>query len=277
MSQFAAMSAPAWLDELPLAPGPPWHAMGTRALEERDWLVVDGDRDEQLAYKRDLLAAHHDVVAVARPGSEAAASEAAALVGAPDLEAAALRVQEDLCVLVRRDDRWCLDAGVVCFPSMWRLADKLGRPMAEVHGPVPAYADELADRVDRFLDRLERPAWRRNWFVHDSPELHLPEPPPPHAAPAVPEGLWLRSERQTLRPLPASGGILFAIRTQQVPLAVVAERPDVAARMAEAMAAWSPELVAYRGAAAWRDAVVRWLSRSGPPGRSDRPEPAPSR
>jgi hypothetical protein len=273
MSQFAAMVAPAWLDELPLAPGPPWHAMGTRALDEPAWPAPD---PAELRYRAELLRDHHDVVAAARPGSEAAATEAAALVGTDDLESAAVRVAEDLCVLVHRDGRWCLDAGVVCFPSMWRLADKLGRPMADVHGPVPAYADELADRVDRFLDRLERPAWRRNWFVHDSDELHLPDPPPPRDV-DVPAGLWLRSERQTLRPLPRSGAILFTIRTQQVPLVAVAERPDVAARMAAAMAAWSPELVAYRGAGRWRDAVVDWLSSCGPPGRSGRPGPGPSR
>ena len=145
--------------------------MGTRSLDLGAWLVDDEDREAQLAYKRRLLAERRDVVVASVPGTEAAAAEAAALVGAPDLESAARLVPEDLCVLVHRDAGWCFDAGVVCFPSMWSLRAKLGRPMAEVHGPVPAYAEELAERVDRFLDRLERPVWRRNWFVHDSPEL----------------------------------------------------------------------------------------------------------
>jgi hypothetical protein len=146
---------------------------------------------------------------------------------------------------------------------MWRLPDKLGLPLAEVHGPVPAYADELAARVDRFLDRLapDRPVWRRNWLVHECDELHLPAPPPPPPhPPRVPDGLWLRSERQTLRRLPSTGAVLFTIRTQQVPLAVVARRPDVAARLAAAIRAWSDDLVAYRSAARWRDATVAWLS-----------------
>ena len=255
------MPAPDWLDELILEPGPPWHAMGTRALDPASWSVADGERDEQLARKRRLLDEHHDVVAAALPGSEAACAEAAALVGVAGLEAAALAVQEDLCVLQRRSGGWCLTAGVVCFPSMWSLPDKLGRPMTEVHGPVPAYAEELAERVDRFLDRLrpERPVWRRNWFVHDSPELHLPGPPERLDAPLVPDDLWLRSERQTLHRLPS--GILFTIRTQQVPLAAVATRPDVAGRMASAIRGWSPALVAYRGAAAWRPTALDWLDR----------------
>ena len=269
------MSAPGWLDELAPAPGPPWHAMGTRGLDPAAWLLVDEHRGSQLAEKRTLLATAHDTVVAVEddPRARAVAEEAAEVVAAASgrplprdgrpLEAAAAGVQEDLCVLVPGDDGWRLAGGVVCFPSMWRIGDKLGLPLASVHGPVPAYADELGPRVDRFLDRLrpERPVWRRNWFIHESPALHQPEPPPPAARlPEVPDGLWLRSERQTLRRLPRTDGILFTIATQQVPLAVLAERPDVAAGIATAVAAWSPELVRYRGAERWREAGLAWLS-----------------
>ena len=260
-----------WLDELSFEPGPPWHAMGTRALPEGRWLVRDGDRGSDLARKLALLDTAHGVVAGSRAGAEEAEEEAARLVagavGAPldpgrqPLEAAALLVQEDLCLLTRDVDGWVLVAGVVCFPSMWRLPDKLGLHVTAVHGPVPAYGAELAARVDRFLDRLrpERPAWRRNWLLHDSPELHLPDPPPPHPSPSVPDGLWLRSERQVLRRLPATGAILFTIRTQQAPLAVLTGRPDLAAAMAGAIRSWTAELVSYRGAAGWREPVLAWL------------------
>ena len=262
-----------WLDELHLAPGPPWHAMGTRALDGSRWLLPDERRDVELAAKRRLVDERADVVVASIPGSEPAAAEVADAVasatgrpldaGRPPLVAVALDVQEDLCVLERDDDgRWRLTAGVVCFPSMWRLPDKVGLPLAEVHGPVPAYADELATRVDRFVDRLraDRPVWRRNWLVHASDELHLPEPPPPpQTLPAVPDDLWLRSERQTLRRLPRTGAVLFTIRTQQVPLAAVASRPDVAAGLAAAIAGWSDDLVSYRSATPWRDGALAWL------------------
>jgi hypothetical protein len=120
--------------------------------------------------------------------------------------------------------------------------------MAAVHEPVAHYAHELAERVDRFLARLrpDRPVWRRNWSIHDDPSYWLPDPTPPQPV-DPPRGLWLRSERQTLRRLATPGSILFTIRTQQVPLAVLTYRPDVAHRMAAAIAAWSPELVAYKG------------------------------
>ena len=164
------------------------------------------------------------------------------------LDAAGRLVQEDLCLMVLRDGAPHLDAASLCFPSYWRLADKLGRPMAEVHGPVAHYADELAAKVDTFLQRLrpERPVWRRNWSIHDDPTYFLPDPTPPRDV-DPPDGLWLRSERQTLRRLTSADVVLFTIRTQQVPLAVLAERPDVAHRMADAIAAWSPAMRAYKG------------------------------
>ena len=268
-------TTPAWLDELSLAPGPPWHAMGTHALDETQWLLADEHRVDELARKRRLVDERPEVVIASVPGSEDAAADAARTVaaacnstldpGRPPLVAAALVVQEDLCVLERDGaGTWRLTAGVVCFPSMWRLPDKVGLPLAAVHGPVPAYADELADRVDRFIDRLrgDRPVWRRNWLIHASDELHLPEPPPPPPPddlPDVPAGLWLRSERQTLRRLPGSGSVLFTIRTQQVPLDAVGARPGVAHGLAAAIERWSPELVAYRAAAPWRDRAQRWL------------------
>ena len=274
LGPVAAGDAVAWLDELQLAPGPPWHAMGTRALEESAWLVADERRFAELVAKRRLVDEHRDVVVAFLPGSEDAGAEGAAAIsaatsspldeGLPALVAAALIVQEDLCVLQRDDGgRWRLTSAVVCFPSMWHLPDKIGLPLADIHGSVPAYADELAERVDRFVDRLrpERPVWRRNWLVHATEELHLPGPPPrsPAEPPDVPRGLWLRSERQTLRRLPRTGAVVFTIRTQQVPLAAVSARPAIARGLADAIARWSDELVAYRNAAMWREPALRWL------------------
>lgn len=277
--------APGWLDELDVRSGPPWHAMGTRALDESSWLLADDERVDQLALKRALLAEVHDDVVASLPGAEAAAQETAELIaaatglvldeGRPPLEASALVVQEDLCLLLPRDGGWHLDAGVVCFPSLWRIGDKVGLHMTAVHGPVPAYDVELAGRVDRFLDRLrpDRPVWRRNWLVHDSPTLHQPAPPAHCEPPDVPDGLWLRSERQTLRRLPRTGAVLFTIRTQQAPFEVLAHRPVIAAAVARSMRSWSDDLVAYRSASSWRAAALAWLDAVANPAVLGTPVP----
>jgi hypothetical protein len=204
---------------------------------------------------------------------------------APDehpLVAARLLVADDLCLLLPDGPRWLLAAGCVCFPSYWRPRDKVGRPLAAVHDPVPGYPGPLAERVDSFLGRLApgRGVWRRNWLIHDVPDLHLPGPhateplpasrsgatePLPasrsgatEALPVRGSGRWLRSERQALVRLVDHDAVVFSIRTQQVPLGVLGERPDVARALAEALRGWSPELRAYKGGAV-DDAVLRWL------------------
>ena len=257
------MTAPGWLDELVLAPGPPWLGMGTRSLGAADWLLADDDRDRDLVRKSVLLDERHAEVfaALDTPAVNAASIEVLELVLAATgmsavavpvdlhpLDAAARLVQEDLCLMVLRDGAPHLDAASLCFPSYWRLADKLGRPMAEVHEPVAHYDVELAAKVDTFLERLrpERPVWRRNWSIHDDPTYFLPDPTPPRAV-DPPEGLYLRSERQTLRRLRAAEVVLFTIRTQQVPLGVLGERPEIGRRMAAAVETWSPGMTAYKG------------------------------
>ena len=250
---------PAWLDELVIDPGPPWLHMGLRTVEEADWLVVDDRRTGELAQKARLLDERHDEVFGALEGTEAAGGEVLDLVAGwlqrhrPDaapsvdalpvdtcrhpLDAAGRLVQEDLCVMDRRDDDVALVAASLCFPTHWRLADKLGGTAAAIHGPVPHYRDELQGKVDRFLERIPdgRIVMRRNWGIHDHDTLFAPVHPPPQVgitATTAGDRLWLRSERQTLRRLPASGAVLFTIRVQVVPLSVLARRPDVAHALA---------------------------------------------
>ena len=67
-------------------------------------------------------------------------------------------------------------AASLCFPSRWRLLDKIGKPLAAVHGPVPLYAERLAGPVDRFMRNLKpgHIASRLNWSLLDDPALFQP-------------------------------------------------------------------------------------------------------
>ena len=169
-------------------------------------------------------------------------------------------------LMVPHADGYHLDAAVLCFPSHWRLLDKLGGSATAIHGPVPRYEDDLAEKVDRVLDRL-RPGVivaRRNWSVHGDDELHAPIPPEdpdPVAVGAVGEELWLRSERQTLRRLPESGAVLFTIRVQQAPFTAFGDHRAAARRLADRLDAQPAELTEMNGLAPHRSAVVTWLRR----------------
>lgn len=61
--------------------------------------------------------------------------------------------------------------------------------------------------------------------------------------PVTPEMMILRTERQTLRRLPKTGGILFTIRTYMTPVVKLAQEPGVPARLASAVRSW-PDIVA---------------------------------
>lgn len=275
-------SAPAWLADLDLHVGPPDAAMGTRALDLAAWFVVDDEWEAQRVAAGELLRSHRPEVLVGseQTGIPAVAEalratieqwlveHAGATPSRPDpiegetdaLARARLLVADDLCLLLPGEQGWRLAAGCVCFPSYWRPRDRIGEPLADVHAPVPGYPGALAGRVDGFLDRLRpgRAVWRRNWSIHDVPDLHLPAPVPVDRPTPVPDGRWLRSERQTLVRLPAADAVVFTIRTQQVPLAALAERPDICRAIAGALGGWSVAQRTYKGAAV-DDALLAWL------------------
>lgn len=159
----------------------------------------------------------------------------------PPLAAAALLVAEDLVLMRRAAAGWLLAAGCVAFPSAWSLAEKLGRPLDEVHAPVPGYAhgSRNARLIERMLDALRANATvvRGNWSLHADPVLHLPRHAPDHAARLARtplEGLWLRRERQTLTKLAASGDVLFTIHTRLDPVGSLdaAERATLESQLA---------------------------------------------
>ncbi|WP_419553402.1 heme-dependent oxidative N-demethylase subunit alpha family protein [Candidatus Poriferisodalis sp.] len=129
-----------WLDELDrvsVHAGVPYQRMGTRGIEEADWLRADELRASELALKRRLHDEAHGEVFAALPGSEGSCAEASGLVHdwlarhlpealsewddtiAPPLARAGLAIQEDLCVMEQADGGWRLTAGLVGFPTYW--------------------------------------------------------------------------------------------------------------------------------------------------------------
>jgi hypothetical protein len=169
--------------------------------------------------------------------------------------------------MIRRDGAWHLDAGVLCFPSLWQLHDRLGLPLDRVHEHVAHYGEEIGERVDRFFDRLPpgRVVWRRNVSIKPYPHLHLPlirTEARPHTVVAESDGtpFWVKSERQTLRRLVGHEAIVFAIRVQVTPARALLARRDVADRLYRHLTAWDDALRDYKMSdRATFDAFVTWL------------------
>jgi hypothetical protein len=183
---------------------------------------------------------------------------------------AARLVQEDLCIVQPdADGAILLTAGVVCFPSRWRLTEKIGRPLPVVHEHVPFYGDKLARPVDRFMTMVKpgKLAMRLNWSMMDDKSLfqlggkfrdgHNPAITPENAG----ERLFVRVERQTLSRLPLSAAVLFTIRVHVYSLARIAERAEIAARLADAVRALPAETSHYKSLPRFRSALLAYLDR----------------
>ena len=184
------------------------------------------------------------------------------------LDLAGRLVQEDLCLLLPGDQGYVLSAASVCFPQRWSLREKLGQPMGRIHQRVPDYAQRLERPVDNVFARLQEgfPGLRFNWSIVDSPDLFLNEDKQVTALNAAitaenaGQTLWLRVERQTLRRLPVSQGILFTIRTYLYPLEQIVETPTVAAQLAQAVSALQPEMQVYKNLLPFREALLNYLT-----------------
>lgn len=291
-----ATSLPVEAVYLPFEAGPYRMAMGLTTVAESVWFELDDRYLPEMAEKHRLIAERHGEVFAALPISDAAREEVLAAVvanltahfpqwfmrdgdalhnrltgecwnlAAPPrdpLELAGLLVQDDLCIIQDA----VFTAASLCFPSRWRLHEKIGKPLVAVHGPVPFYGERLATPVDRFMAKVKpgHIASRLNWSVTDSDALFQPG----GKWRVVEEGrvtaenagalLHLRVERQTLRRMPASDAILFGIRVHSYPLERAVTRPEDAARLAEAVRALPEETVNYKSLKAYGAALLGWL------------------
>jgi len=153
--------------------------------------------------------------------------------------------------------------GVVCFPSSWSLPEKLGQPLSLVHQIVPELNATLGRAISTFLGKLEPgTTWRReNWGLSgDARRNHHPTKPRTPLQPAVTaEGVWIRIEHQRLFKLPETGGIVFGIRLEIVPLTDVLADRQVTLQLARQLQSMPDSIAEYKGLSQARPALISLL------------------
>jgi len=158
-----------------------------------------------------------------------------------------------------------LVGGCLCFPSHWRLADKIGKPIEFIHGPVPGLNENLGASIHKFLTALKPgvASQRVNWGLSRSAELNQhPDRTLPRLDTTVSlDEVWLRVEEQALVALPASGGILFGIRIVNHPLSELREDPLLAARFCQALATMPEGMARYKNLLGARPVLIEMLTR----------------
>ena len=180
-------------------------------------------------------------------------------------------VPEDLLLLAPRPrhdagglNDWVLVAAALAFPAHWVLADKMGRPLAGIHEPVPHYGEILETPMDRFFTKMRMGpiSQRWNWSVMTENKLFTPHrsrrTPLPQDAGI--DDIFIRMEHQTLRKLPESGCVLFTIRTYIEPLQRWAGQPGAVQSLADSLGEMTPQMRDYKGVALFEEALLAHLA-----------------
>ncbi|KAK0610808.1 hypothetical protein B0T14DRAFT_441376 [Immersiella caudata] len=186
-------------------------------------------------------------------------------------------VQDDLAIMIERDDgQYYLLAGAILLPGFWRLEDKFGMGLSEIHtsGEVPQFKEKLEKGMMNFFRRVkpEEMVARNNYFLQVDDELAWSWSIGSEDRKEI--GGWkeaeknravehhmFRSERQTLRRLPRSGGVVFTIRTYFHPVVEVAEGDYVPGRLASAVRSWGEDVSRYKGRERYGEVLLEYLDR----------------
>ena len=217
---------------------------GTRPISPDEWIICDDAFSQQMALRDKLIETKKDKVLAISDEAQEAAVELLEMtldfcvsklgykknvnkIIRPDKVSVEIDlndpmtvlgrlVQNDFCILQKKDNEHVLTAAALCFPASWSLEEKFLKPLIDIHIPVKAYDDNIAKRVQRLFDGLQinRPVWRFKALYYEDPNLFQPRSVnQPRRKPAPNKVKYFRSERQTIIKLPESGAIIFGIHT----------------------------------------------------------------
>ncbi len=259
---------------LPFLDGAPKFTPGLKPIPLESWLTPDTEVDTWLRDKCLILKMMRANV-VGGDLNGAAAEELLELVIAATgrvpnqsmptaLEEAASLVSDDLCLLqAERPGDWRLIAGVLCAPTYWTLPERIGLDLGALHSPVPGGDPELSARIGRVFTGLKPGVIleRLNWTIQTSDKHYTPDRP--SIAQKRIDDLHLRVERQTIRKLPKTDTVVFAIRISVDPLMPILEDGDTREAFEDAWLGASDHLRRYKHWTELEPLVSEACRRSG--------------
>ncbi|KAK0714084.1 hypothetical protein B0T26DRAFT_742502 [Lasiosphaeria miniovina] len=185
-------------------------------------------------------------------------------------------VQDDLALMIERaDGQYYLLAGAILLPGFWRLGDKFGMALPEIHtsGDVPQFREKLERGMTNFFRRVrpDEMVARNNYFLQVDDDLawswSIGDEDSAHVSWSTAEKNraiahhFFRSERQTLRRLPRTGAVVFTIRTYFHPVTEIAQEEYVPGRLASAVRSWGDDVSRYKGKERYGDVLLEYLDK----------------
>ncbi|KAF9262193.1 hypothetical protein L218DRAFT_960587 [Marasmius fiardii PR-910] len=151
---------------------------------------------------------------------------------------------------------YVLRAGVSCSAVGWNLGTKIGKPLHEIHAPVPDYAEKMKFSMDRFFSKMpcDKPIQRGSWGLEDGQPLFLL--PGSHELitrqtkqrPDLKvEDIHLRVDWQTLRRLPRSRAIVFNFKALFTPMTDFRNEPYIPRLVLKILKEGKPSIMQYKG------------------------------
>lgn len=255
--------------------------MGLQVIDQSQWLRRSKTFQTIIEQKRYLLKHHKDSILATQPGTAQDISELLQLVhdtldlrDAPSpkkmessaegskntqnsaldsLAALTLLAEEDFCLLSPNNQGdYCLRAATLCAPTFWLLEEKLGKPIQQIHQPIPGFKEQLDHKVARFFSHIKAGQWlvRYNWTLSESPERFQPTRikvnGSPQASNSSPFPCFLRTERQVFTKL-SRGFLVFSILVDHIPINELREDPGWCREFMGLLNQLSPEMIAYKG------------------------------
>lgn len=187
-------------------------------------------------------------------------------------------VQDDVILMIEGTDGiYRLLSAAALLPGFWRLDDKFGMTLSELHtsGDVPQYKEKLERGMMHFFTRLkcEDIYSRNNYFIQVDDDLAWSWSIGNEDDSGAKLG-WgraekdraiehhhFRSERQTLRRLPKTGAVVFTVRTYLHPITEIAKEDYVPGRLASAVRSWGDDVSRYKGKERYGDVLLEYLDK----------------
>jgi hypothetical protein len=192
------------------------------------------------------------------------------------MQLSARLIQDDLAIMFEKEDgQYYLLAGAILLAGFWRLEDKWAMPLSEIHtsGDVPGFKQKLEKGMMNFFRRVkpDGPVLRNNYFLQVDDDLAWSHSIGSEDSDGIGwftaeknraiQHHYFRSERQSLRRLPRSGGVVFTIRTYFHPITEIAEEDYVPGRLASAVRSWGDDVSKYKGRERYGEVLLEYLDK----------------
>ncbi|GLB35130.1 putative IMP dehydrogenase / GMP reductase domain containing protein [Lyophyllum shimeji] len=266
--------------------------MALKKMEPDWWIELESTYRERIAQRKQLYAEYGKAIIDALPGSEQACKELKEMViqflcarypnqfqvrwGAgvffnrilgtrsktrtvdalDALEFLLDHVPEDFLITLEdeRTGLYVLRAAVSCSAVGWRLQEKMGRPLHEIHEPVPDYKEKMQFSMDRYFSKMpcDKPIQRGSWSFEIGQPLYS-QPGDPHyklresqTHELRVEDVCLRVDWQTLRRLPRSRAIVFNFKALFTPVTHFREEPYIPKLVAKILREGRKPILEYK-------------------------------